>query len=250
MKQSEKKAREQVKAVEDRYFRKMAEIECEKGKLERELHSKVEPKYKSVVIGVFIYGFVVTMLKAIKDGMLVEDAVAFGKATISILSIMWRLVDSAARCMMELADKASIEWLPVVVYWIVKICILGMVIGGITVGGILLIRRYVRRIKDNQMEPISVLVSLCIFAIVSYAGRAIKTIITVNLIAIMIVMLLVYFVIRWIVCMENKNIRRDICIWGTAAIFMVGVFACAWIFYGPMVLVLVPVALVMMGLTS
>ena len=141
LKQSEKKAREQVKAVEDRYFRKMTEIECEKGKLERELHSKVEPKYKSVVIAVFIYGFVVTMLKAIKDGILVEDAVAFGKATISILSLMWRLVDSAARCMMELADKASIEWLPVVVYWIVKICILGMVIGGITVGGILLLQK-------------------------------------------------------------------------------------------------------------
>lgn len=275
LKQSEKEARERAKAIEDRYASKMADMERKEEELEREkrwlkykvaeventvesklleaedeLKSRVEQKYKCVIIAVFIYGFIVTLIRAIKDGLIVEDAIAFSKGMVSDSVMAWKEVNSWALWMAKLAHKVPVEWLSVVLYWIVRIGVVGAIIGGI---GVLLffgVRKYASYFKDNQLDCVSALVCLVIFAIASFAGSIIKSIISINLVVVMIEMFVVYSVIRWVLCMKNKELRRDIVIWSVAVIWVGGVFVGMWMMFGAVALILVPVVgvvVVMMG---
>ena len=60
----------------------------------------------------------------------------------------------------------------------------------------------------------------------------VKSIISINLMVVMIVMFVVYSVIRWVVCMGNKELRRDIVIWSVAVIWVVVVLVLAWKWFG------------------
>lgn len=252
LKQSEKEARERAKAIEDRYASKMADMERKEEELEREkrwlkykvaeventveskllvvedeLKSRVEQKYKCVIIAVFIYGFVVTLIRAIKDGLIVGDAIVFGKGMVSVLVMMWNVVNSWALWMAKLAHKVPVEWLSVVLYWIVRIGVVGAIIGGIGVMMFLGLRKYVSYFKDNQRDCVSSLASLCMFAIATFAGSIIKSIISINLVVVMIVMFVVYSMVRWVACMRNKELRRDIVIWSVAVMWVVVVLVLA-----------------------
>ncbi len=196
-----------------------------------ELISSVERKYKGVIIAVFIYGFIVTLIRAIKDGLIVGDAMAFGKGMVSGSVMMWSGVDSLALWLANLTHKVPVEWLSVVLYWIVRIGVVGAIIGGIGVVMFFGVRKYASYFKYNQMDCISVLASLCVFAVVTYAGSWIKSIISINLVVVMIVMFVVYSMVRWVMCMGNKELRRDIVIWSVAVIWVGGVFVVMWMIW-------------------
>lgn len=199
---------------------------------EAELKSRVERKYKGVIIAVFIYGFIVTLIRALKDGLIAGDAIAFCKGIVYGVVMVWERVNSLALWMANLAHKVPVEWLSIVLYWIVRIGVVGTVIGGIGVLLFLGIRKYARYFKDNQMDCISALASLTIFAVASFAGKLIKSIISINRMWLMIVMFVVYSVVRWVVCRGNQDLRRDIIIWSVAVIWVVVVLVLAWKWYG------------------
>lgn len=76
-----------------------------------ELKSRVERKYKGVIIAVLIYGFIVTLIRAIKDGLIVKDAIAFGKGMVYGAVMVWERVNSLALWMANLTHKVPVEWL-------------------------------------------------------------------------------------------------------------------------------------------
>lgn len=195
---------------------------------EDEIKSRVERKYKGVIIAVFVYGFVLTLITAIKDGLIMGDVMAFGKSMVSGSVMAWKVVNSLALWMAKLTHKVPVEWLSVVLYWIVRMGVVGAVIGGISALIFLGLRKYVRYFKDNQKDYVSALASLSIFAIATFVGSIIKSIIYINLMVVMIVLFGVYSVIRWIVCMDNVDLRRDIAIWSVAAIWVGMVLVLVW----------------------
>ena len=73
------------------------------------------------------------LIRAIKDGLIVEDAIAFGKGMVSGSMMAWNVVNSLALWMAKLAHKVPVEWLSVVLYWIVRISVVGAIIGGVGV---------------------------------------------------------------------------------------------------------------------
>lgn len=113
-------------------------------------------------------------------------------------------------------------------YWIVRIGVEGAIIGGI--GDLMFLgsRKYVSYFKDSQRDCVSALASLCIFAIATFTGSIIKSIISINLIVVMIWMFVVYSVVRWVMCMRNQELRRDIVIWSVATVWVVLVLAWKW----------------------
>lgn len=199
---------------------------------ENELKCGVERKYKGVIMAVFIYGFIVTLIRTLNDGLIVGDVIAFGKGMVSGSMMAWKVVNSLALWMANLAHKVPVGWLSVVLYWIVRIGVVGAIIGGIGVVMFFGVRKYASYFKDNQVDCISALASLCVFAVVTYAGNWIKSIISINLMVVMIIMFVVYSVVRWVVCMENQDLRRDIVIWSVAVIWVVVVLVLAWKWFG------------------
>lgn len=119
-----------------------------------------------------------------------------------------------------------------ILYWIVRIGVVGVIIGGISALIFLGLRKYVRYFKDNQKDCVSALASLSIFAIATFVGSIIKSIISINLVVVMIVMFVVYSMVRWVGCMENTDLRRDIVIWSVATIWVGMVLVLAWKWYG------------------
>ena len=142
-----------------------------------------------VIIAVFVYGFVVTLIRAIKDGLIVGDAIAFRKGIVYGAVMVWEGVNSLALWMANLAYKVHVEWLSVVLYWIVRIGVEGAIIGGIAALMFFGVRKYASYFKDNQMDCVSALVCLAIFAIASFAGSIIKSIISINLVVVLVLAL-------------------------------------------------------------
>lgn len=160
------------------------------------------------------------------------DAIDFCKGIVSGSVMVWNVVNSLALWMAKLTHKVPVEWLSVVLYWIVRISVVGAIIGGVGVIMFLGLRKYASYFKDNQMDCISALASLTVFAIATFVGSIIKSIIFINLIVVMIVMFVMYSMVRWVICMENQELRRDIVIWSMAAMWVGVVMMLAWKWFG------------------
>lgn len=81
--------------------------------VEDELKSRMERKYKGVIIAVFVYGFVLTLIRAIKDGLIVGDTIAFGKGIVYGAVMLWNVVNYLVLWLANLAHKVPVEWLSV-----------------------------------------------------------------------------------------------------------------------------------------
>ena len=70
--------------------------------------------------------------------------------------------------------------------------------------------KYTGYFTEKQADEISLLAALIALALVVFAGKEVKTILSGNLILLMLIFFAVYSLIRGIIQMENDNIRNEI----------------------------------------
>lgn len=70
--------------------------------------------------------------------------------------------------------------------------------------------KYTGYFTEKQGDEISLLAALIALALVVFAGEEVKTILSVNLLLLMLIVFAVYSLIRGIIQMENDNIRNEI----------------------------------------
>lgn len=95
------------------------------------------------------------------------------------------------------------------------------------------------------MDEISVYVGLLIFAFIMFAAEIIKSIVSINLIVVAIVMFVSYTVARGIIQSENKEIKKQILKYTAITVGGLGVFVVIAHFFGAVGIVAIPIGILL-----
>lgn len=167
----------------------------------------------------------VTFIMAIKD-----DMIAIGG---------W--ISVAATFVARLGDMIPKEVVAMIVHWILVIGVYAASIGAIGWLLFTLGKKYIKFFKDKLADEISVFVELMILAIVVFASDLIKSILSINLICLMIVAFAGYTVVRGFVQADNTELKKKILKWaGITVGCITGVIAMGH-FFGVIGIIAIPI---------
>jgi len=187
------------------YKKKMSELNAK-------YHTMVAG-YRGVVYFTLFYSILTTIITAYKTDAFAKDVVTFIMAIKNGVIAIGKWISGAAAFVARLGDMIPQVVLATIVHWILVIGVCGAIIGGI--GWLLLIlgRKYIKFFKDKQADEISIFVGLMTLAIVVFASDYIKSILSINLIGLMIVVFVGYTVVRGIIQAENVAVKKKIMKW-------------------------------------
>lgn len=131
------------------------------------------------------------------------------------------------------------EIIGTIVYWILVVAVYGVIIDGIGWLIFILGRKYVKFFKDKQADEISVFVGIMALAITIFMDDTMKSILSINLICLMIIVFLGYTVARGVAQAENTVAKKKIV--KCAGIMVGGVVVAIEYFYGPIGIIALPI---------
>lgn len=224
-----------------------SEIKLRVSAVESKIKSEMENKYRVIVWIAFIYGFVVTIITGLKSGFVLKDIMSFIICIADIVIEVWNKVYKIALSVSKLAYKLPKEQFAIILYWILKISVIGLMLGGMIVLAVLGIRRYIRHFKNKLMNYETVVVSLVLVVVYVFFGPKIKSIISINLLFVMIIIFVAYSIIRIVMDVKKMEKKKDILV-GVVAVVLSGIILCAaWKMYGAVIFVAFPIAMLVVA---
>lgn len=224
-----------------------SEIKLRVSAAEIKIKSEMENKNRVIVWIAFIYGFVVTIINGLKSGFVLKDIMNFIIGAVDIGIEVWNKVYEIALFVSKLAYKVPKEEFATILYWILKISVIGLMLGGMIVLVVLGIRRYIRHFKNKLMNYETVIVSLVLVVVYVFFAPKIKTIISINLLFVMIIIFVTYSIIRMVMDVKKVEMKKDILV-GVVAVGLSGIILCAaWKWYGAVIFVAFPVAMLVVA---
>ena len=222
------------------YKKKMSELNAK-------YHTMVAG-YRGVVYFTLFYSILTTIITAYKTNAFAKDVVTFIMTIKNGVIAIGKCILVAAAFVARLGDMIPQVVLATIVHWIFVIGVCGAIIGGI--GWLLLIlgRKYIKFFKEKQADEISIFVGFITLAIVVFASDLIKSILSINLIGLMIEVFVGYTVLRGIIQAENIEAKKNILKGAGITIgCIVGVMAIGYLF-GAIGLIAIPIGcLLVMG---
>ena len=166
--------------------------------------------YRGMVYFTLFYSILTTIITALKTEAFFEDVVEFimGIKDVVIIIDEWILV--VATFVARLGDMIPQEIVSRIVHWVLFIGIYCVIIG--VIGGCVCIlgRKYLVFFREKQNDEISVFAGLITLAIVVFASDIIKSILSINLIWLMIFVFMGYTIVRGIIQAENDDVKKNI----------------------------------------
>ena len=161
---------------------------------------------------------------AIKDGVIV----------------IGEFISVAATYVAGLGDMIRHEMVAMIAHWILVIVVYAVSIGAI---GLLFMlgRKYIKFLKNKQADEISVFVGLMTLAIVVFSSDFIKSILSINLIGLMIVVFVGYTVIRGVIQTENTMAKKKILKYVGIVVGCIGGVVAIGHFFGVIGLIAIPI---------
>ena len=215
------------------YKKKMSELNAK-------YHTMVAG-YRGVVYFTLFYSILTTIITAYKTNAFAKDVVTFIMAIKNGVIAIGKCILVAAAFVARLGDMIPQVVLATIVHWILVIGVCGAIIGGI--GWLLLIlgRKYIKFFKEKQADEISIFVGFITLAIVVFASDLIKSILSINLIGLMIVVFVGYTVARGVIQEESTEAKKEILKYAGIAVGCVaGVIAMGY-FFGAIGIIAIPI---------
>lgn len=210
--------------------------------------SELNTKYRAMVAGyrgmvyfTLFYSILTTIITAWKTEVFAKDVAAFIMAIKDGVITVGGWISAVASFVARLGDMIPQEVIATIVHWILVVGVYGVIIGAIGWAVLELGKKYIRFFKDKQADEISVFIGLITLAMVVFASEHIKSILSINLVELMILIFVGYTIIRGIIQAENVEIKKNILKWtgimiGCAA----GVIAIGY-FFGAIGLIAIPI---------
>ena len=145
------------------------------------------------------YGIMTTMIMLFKTKAFRSDVGVFVKTVATVFVKVWLLSTRIGGFVASLGDRIPNEILSGIVHWLLMIMVVGLLAGALGRICYLILRRYVRFFMKNQADEITGFVLLCDLAFVLFAADEIKSILSVNLVLLEIILFVIYSLIRWII---------------------------------------------------
>lgn len=210
--------------------------------------SELNAKYQAMVVGyrgmvyfTMFYSILTTIITAWKTETFAKDVAAFVMAIKDgvILIVGW--ISAAASFVAQLGDMIPQEVVATIVHWVLVVGVYGVIIGAIGWAVFILRKKYIQFFKDNQADEISVFVGLITLAIVIFASDLIKSILSINLISLMIIVFTGYTVVRGIIQAENVEVKKNILKWAGITVGCIAGVIAVGHFFGGIGLIAIPI---------
>lgn len=180
--------------------------ESETNNLKDKYH-KMTVGYKTIFFFTLFYGIISTILTAWKTESFRFDFVIIFKTIFKGILIALKGIISIAKLAARLGNIISQPKIAGIIHWVILI----IVSAGIIIGlGLLIIsigKKYVDFFRQKQADEISVFVGLVILAIIVFLADFIKSMLSINLLLLMILMFVGYTVARGFLEVENNEIK-------------------------------------------
>lgn len=187
--------------------------ELQKQFKEKENHLKnqyecMKTGYKSIFLGVLVYGIVITIFEVMKSEKFRSEVVEFfvtaGQCIINTVLVLWRIGSYVA----EIGDRIPQPIIAVIVYWVMQIVVTGSMV---TVISLLILKagnRLKKYIWQKMMDEVSATVLLGAMASFIFFAEPIRAFVPINLMVCYLLIILAYFVIRSLIEMEDAEARK------------------------------------------
>lgn len=210
--------------------------------------SELNAKYQAMVVGyrgmvyfTLFYSILTTIITAWKTEVFAKDVVDFVIAIEDGVITIGGWISMAATFVARLGGMIPQEVVASIVHWILEIGVYGVIIGVAGWAVFVLGKKYIRFFKDKQADEISVFVGLIILAMVVFASDLIKSILSINLVGLMIVIFVGYTIIRGIIQAENVEVKKNILKWSGIAVGCVAGVVAIGHFFGAIGLIAIPI---------
>ena len=159
-------------------------------------YKKLRTSYERMVFVSLFYGIVITIITACKTEALVDDIVAFFRATGNVTVVLVDWVDTAGTFVAKLGDMIPQEFVAVIVHWLLWLIVFIAILGAFGILIFMLGAKYYLFFKERQADEISVFVALIDLATIVFLAKQIKSILSINLLLLMLFIFVLYSVIR------------------------------------------------------
>lgn len=210
--------------------------------------SELNAKYQAMVVGyrgmvyfTLFYSILTTVITAYFAEVFVTDFKAFFRAIWDGGNVLVGWIKIAVNFVARLGDMIPQPIIAIIIHWLLVVIVCGVICGAIGVLFVIVGKKYVEFFKDKQADEISVFVGLVLLALMVYLADSIKSIISINLLGLMLLIFLGYTVVRGIIQAENKEVKQKIVKGVGIAAGCVGVLAVIGHFFGMIGLIVVPI---------
>lgn len=179
--------------------------EAKQRSLDRKFKAKTA-SYDSCMLGLLLYGVLITVFTAVRSEAFVSDFKTFFKVVWGFLTCFGWL-ENGANFMAQIGDKIPQEIVATIVHWLLWFIVLfGVGIGAVVlllIGIAKLVKWYAEEYADNTSLGFA-LVSL---ALSIFFAEEIRTFLPINLLLLLILVHIVYVLIRWYVkgCKRSRG---------------------------------------------
>ena len=243
---AEQMIRDRKKSLENEQQNRMVKLESSYRSQTKELqdnYQRMKFVYRSIFYITLFYGMLTTFLMIIRTETIREDFMLFLNMIEKAAKSVYGWSVTAGTFAARLGDMISQPVIATIVHWILLILVVVVIIGGLGVLLALCGKRYIDFFREKQADEISVFVVLTIVALEVFLADAIKSILSINLIWLAMIIFAVYTVIRGVLQVENEKVTKGIIKWtmitaGSLAGIIVMVH-----FFGGLALVAIPIGI-------
>ncbi len=202
---------EVTRLSENRIIRRMRQMETEHQRREAVLekeYSIMRSRYAWIIFMVVAYGLLTTVITAIRTDVITSDAILFGGYIEKGLTKLFEFAKGAGGFVSQVADLLPRHNVSVVMHWVLLVLTEAGIFGGTGLLVFLVIRAYIRFLKDKQADEITAWAMLMDTAVTVFLADEIKTLLSVNLILAFLLIFAAYSLIRAVLQIEDIDVKN------------------------------------------
>lgn len=225
----------QIANLNNQYHNKCRSLESEYEYKDYELerkYSNMTVGYKGVVFFILFYSILTTIITAWKTEVFAMDFMTFFSTIFKGMVTMKDWIWTIATFVAKLGDMIPYDTFSAVVHWILVIVVVAGVSVGLGILVLLICKKYYGYFRKKQADEISVFVALITLIIVVFLADQIKSILSINLFGLMVLVFVLYTIIRRLLQVENKEAKKKIIKGVCMALVGVGVIMAVFHFFG------------------
>jgi len=224
----------QISKLNNQYHNKRQSLENDYEYKDYELERKyrnMTAGYKGAVFFILLYSILVTIITAWKTEVFAMDFIMFFSTIFKGMVTMKDWIWTMATFVAKLGDMMPYDTFSAVVHWILVVVVVAGVTGGLGILAFLICNKYYGYFRKKQADEISVFVALITLIIVVFLADQIKSIVSINLFGLILLIFAIYTVVRGLLQAGNKEAKKKIIKGAGMAIVGVGVIITAFHFF-------------------
>ena len=210
-------------------------------------YDRMTAGYRGILVLSVLYGLISTLIMAARNDTLIHDAIEMVEWIVSGVSTVSERIIDVGRIASGIGDQILQPVAVLIAHWFLLITVVSLLAGGSIVLIAVALIKYIRFFKEHQADEISAFAGLFTLAVGVFAGDMIRSVLPVNLIALMLLLFMTYSFVRGMIQMENETVRNGILKYGGVAAISISGVVLMTHFFGIWGIVAIPIGMLLVS---